>query len=839
MATTPGTIRFAEIASAPSAPPPSGYAFIYVKTDNVLYIMDSSGVEIPLGSASSITSLTGDVTGSGPGAAATTVQFVGGQTAANIAASVVEVQAATPSNTPLTLVQRDSSGNFSSAHITATQFNGPLNGNAATATSAVTAIDFTGTLNGDVTGTQSATVVSMVDGYTASQVGASVLATEDATASNTATTIVLRDASGNFSANIITAALNGNANTSTNFTGSLSGDVTGTQSATSISSITVTAKLLTGLVTGPDTPIAATDTILAALEKLQAQISASSGSAITALTGDVDATGPGSSTATIQPNAVSNSKLAEMLAFTIKGNNTGSPANPIDLTVAQLTAFTVGTPISQTPNNANAPGSAGTLAQSDHVHMIPTGTPVQIGTTNVQGSAPSFAQSDHVHAITAPVVLGLNLTGYTTGTNTPINSSDTLLQGFENLQAQISATVGDAITSLTGDVTASGPGAAASNIEAIQGNTVSGTTGTGNVVFADAPTFSGNVNMGGFLINNLENPVSMQDAATKMYVDFLAQGIYPQNPIIISNLINDSLSTPPGSPVNFTTTYLIGSSPTGAWSSIGAGHFVYYDGSIWHDALGRAVQVGDRVGINISNTGTLGGNMVGEQNNIATVTNATPGSYAYTFAVPANRWLVLDNNPLSYDAGDTYYFNGTNWIEIATGFVTNPGIGLSVSGVTWNVNSDNSTIGINGSNQLYVLSDGITANQIANHTVTYGKLQNETASTLLGNPTGSSINPSEITLGSTLAFVGSILETDAMTGDVTSSANSFATTLSKIQGTAITGTTGTGNVVLSVSPTITGTLTATLMGNVTGNLTGNVTGNVSGSSASFHRIIIR
>ena len=44
-----------------------------------------------------------------------------------------------------------------------------------------------------------------------------------------------------------------------------------------------------------------------------------------------------------------------------------------------------------------------------------------------------------------------------------------------------------------------------------------------------------------------------------------------------------------------------------------------------------------------------------------------------------------------------------------------------------------------------------------------------------------------------------------LTGDVTSTG--MATTVAKIQGTAVTGTTGTGNVVLSASPAITGTLT--------------------------------
>ena len=70
----------------------------------------------------------------------------------------------------------------------------------------------------------------------------------------------------------------------------------------------------------------------------------------------------------------------------------------------------------------------------------------------------------------------------------------------------------------------------------------------------------------------------------------------------------------------------------------------------------------------------------------------------------------------------------------------------------------------------------------------------------------------------------------------------------RINGTTISGTSGTGSVVLAVSPTVTGTALATnltasgtvtaaafsgpLTGNVTGNLTGNVTGNVTGSSGS-------
>lgn len=54
------------------------------------------------------------------------------------------------------------------------------------------------------------------------------------------------------------------------------------------------------------------------------------------LTGDVTGTGTGSFAATIAADAVTNAKLADMATLTIKGNNTGGAANPLDLTVSQV-----------------------------------------------------------------------------------------------------------------------------------------------------------------------------------------------------------------------------------------------------------------------------------------------------------------------------------------------------------------------------------------------------------------------------------------------------------------------------------------------------------------------
>ena len=135
--------------------------------------------------------------------------------------------------------------NPSLGRITADTFNGALSGNAATATKWATGRTIS--LTGDVTGTSGtfdgsgnlsfATTIAAnsvalgtdttgnyvaagavsgngLSGSAASE-GATFTVTSNATNANTASTIVFRDGSGNFSAGTITAALSGNATTAT------------------------------------------------------------------------------------------------------------------------------------------------------------------------------------------------------------------------------------------------------------------------------------------------------------------------------------------------------------------------------------------------------------------------------------------------------------------------------------------------------------------------------------------------------------------------------------------------------------------------------------------------
>ncbi|HSP15456.1 MAG TPA: hypothetical protein VLV78_11955 [Thermoanaerobaculia bacterium] len=165
----------------------------------------------------------GDLSGTFPNP---TIASVGGVSAASIVSAASATAAAAATNTANSLVQRDAAGNFAAGTITAN-----LNGHATSAT------NFSGSLAGDVTGTQNATSVATVGGQSAASIAAGAALSAGATSANVPNTLVRRDGSGNFSANVITASLTGNATTATNFSGSLAGDVTGTQSSTVVGSV--------------------------------------------------------------------------------------------------------------------------------------------------------------------------------------------------------------------------------------------------------------------------------------------------------------------------------------------------------------------------------------------------------------------------------------------------------------------------------------------------------------------------------------------------------------------------------------------------------------------------
>lgn len=128
--------------------------------------------------------------------------------------------------------------------------------------------------------------------------------------------------------------------------------------------------------------------------------------------------------------------------------------------------------------------------------------------------------------------------------------------------------------------------------------------------------------------------------------------------------------------------------------------------------------------------------------------------------------------------------DGTGSVTIASGTVTNAMLanmtGPTVKGLRTgtaaptDVAIDDSTIEIGNTGSygtIRVKDAGITTAKLATATnastgVTYAKMQQVAASSLVGNPTGSLAAPSEITLGSGLAFSGTTLGLAAASGAI-------------------------------------------------------------------------
>jgi hypothetical protein len=234
-------------------------------TDSQIQVYNSSQTRYNPVSISSDVSITN--------AGVATVATVGGSSASNIHSAELLANAATNLNTVSTIVKRDGSGNFSAGTITAS-LTGTASGNTtysannhgvvvSSGTNAMTVVapdastskvlvsggssadpSWSLLTNSNLSGsaaisnanlatmTSSSTTVGTVKG----NISGSSSTPSDVvlTSANTSSSVVYRDASGNFSAGTITASLSGNASTVTT-NANLTGDVTSSGNATTYS----------------------------------------------------------------------------------------------------------------------------------------------------------------------------------------------------------------------------------------------------------------------------------------------------------------------------------------------------------------------------------------------------------------------------------------------------------------------------------------------------------------------------------------------------------------------------------------------------------------------------
>lgn len=195
---------------------------------------------------------------------------------------------------------------------------------------------------------------------------------------------------------------------------------------------------------------------------------------------------------------------------------------------------------------------------------------------------------------------------------------------------------------------------------------------------------------------------------------------------------------------------------------------------------GAAITVGQLANTDISGLGTAAVENLGSVIIDDGAGNLTIGSAQVTNTMLAGS---IAAGKLTLTSADIIVGNGSN-----------VGAQVAMSGDVHIDNTGSTTIQANA----------VTTSKINNSAVTYAKIQNESASTLLGNPTGSPAAPSEITLGSGLSFSGTTLVATGTGGTVTS-----------VSGTAnrITSTGGT-TPVIDISASYVGQSSITTLGTI-------------------------
>ena len=353
----------------------------------------------------------------------------------------------------------------------------------------------------------------------------------------------------------------------------------------------------------------------------------------------------------------------------------------------------------------------------------------------------------------------------------------------------------------------------------VSGNANVGNIGTNKLIATGTGQFGGNVSMGNFYINNLAEPVNATDAATKGYVDAVAEGLHIHEPSQAAT--PNTLAILSGGTVSYNN----GTDGVGATLTT-TGSYTTIDG----------VTLTNGMRILVKNEANAA------HNGIYVRTSST----ILTRAEDYDTLAEMAGGDFTFVTGGTLYEN-TGWVqtETITTVGTSPvvfaqfsgagtytaGAGLTLTGTEFSVNAAQPTITSLGTlTGLNVNGNVIAANVTANTGSFTGNgagLTTLNASNISsGTLAQARLANASLTLGNTSLTLGATTTTVAGLTSVTST--SFVGTLTGSATTANSATTA-GTVTTNAQPNITsvGTLTdLTVTGNIqTGSGTG---GNIVG-----------
>jgi len=315
------------------------------------------------------------------------------------------------------------------------------------------------------------------------------------------------------------------------------------------------------------------------------------------------------------------------------------------------------------------------------------------------------------------------------------------------------------------------------------GNANVGNLGTNNFIATGTGSFGANVNMNSRNITSLADPVNNQDAATKQYVDSVAQGLDPKASVTYAS-----------------TTALPAYSYNNGASGVGATITATGNGALTLD--GGTPSINSRVLIK-NETGAND-----PYNGIYLVTN--PGSVSSVFVL--TRTTDFDNGSPSGEIPGAFTFVENGTINADTGWVctTNSPVTMGTTPIIF--------VQFSGAGS-YTAGTGLTLNgtefSISNTAVTagtYGGADN--VATFTVNQQGQLTAASNVTITANAANLsGTILNSNIVTSNLTSVGN-------------LTGLTSIGNVNLSNTANV-------ALGNVTNvHITGGTAGYVLGTDGS-------
>ena len=566
------------------------------------------------------------------------------------------------------------------------------------------------------------------------------------TTSNLTVNLALSGNTANFTGNLVAGNLNATSVTASTLTSNIT---TGTAPLT-VSSTTIVTNLNADLLDGYDTAISANANTVAirnADGNLTANYFIGNGSQLTG----IDAT-------SIQ-NGNSNVKVAA------NGNVSISVTGTSNVVIVTDTGMNVAGYITSTGNVTSLNADLGNLATANFANIASNVTTSNL-TVNLAlaGNTANFSGNVIVPNLTVNLALSgntANFTGNLTAANGNLGNlvianfvqTGTVLNGNSNVAinangnivitatSNSTVTISDLGANIIGYVTANGDGsfgAVKSNSVTAQGGNLTLYAAAGNNYVELRPTGTGQVDVGNFRIESLQNPVNAQDAATKFYVDTVAEGLHihascgAATPNTLANLSGGVV------------TYNNGTAGVGATLTT-AGTYTLIDGV-------NVASVGFR--ILVKNEANLA------HNGIYTYANSTALIRATDFDTAAE----IQGGDFTFVTGGTVY-NSTGWVQIddVNTVGTDPivwdqfsgagaytaGQGLTLTGTVFSVNTDGITTEIAGGNVVVKANAVFTTPNIGAAT--------GTSLEVTGNIVGNNVAANSLTSSGNLSVTGNIV----------------------------------------------------------------------------------